>query len=151
MPAPNPAWNPRVAKILQQGGWTISKDTRLATDQGQLVITSTGGDPWLATREVPADAQGPFTLQLRIASRTAGQGVVYYATPDKPNFALAQSVRVPLEHDGAWREHVVQLPVPRLTALRLDPGNAPGTVQLAAFVLLDAQGREVKRWRMSDE
>jgi hypothetical protein len=26
VPALNPAWNSRVAKILQQDGWTISKD-----------------------------------------------------------------------------------------------------------------------------
>jgi hypothetical protein len=51
-----------------------------------------------------------------------------------------------IEHDGQWHDYEIKLPPDRLTALRLDPGNAPGTIRLASFALFDSQDREVKRW-----
>jgi uncharacterized protein YvpB len=48
VPAPNPPWNPRVAKILQQRGWTISKDTCRASWKPGSTETAVGmlGDIW---------------------------------------------------------------------------------------------------------
>ena len=146
VPTPNPAWKPATAQLLQQGGWTTSKDAQLAKEEENWVITSTGNDPWIATRTLPADARGPFTVRLRIKSQAAGRGVVYFATPARTAFHLEQSVSFAIEHDGQWHDYEIKLPPDRLTALRLDPGNAAGTIRLASFALFDSQDREVKRW-----
>lgn len=144
VPAPNPAWNPELAR--RQAGWNASKDAQLSVEQGELVLTSTGNDPWIATRDMPADARGPFTVRLRLKSQTAGKGVVYFGTPAKTRFGLDRSAAFALKHDGAWHDYEVELPATRLTALRLDPGNAPGEVRLGRLALVDGQGREVARW-----
>ncbi len=148
VPEPNPAWNP---KLVESGDWRGSNDTQLAIDKGELTIVSTGGDPWIATRDVPADAHGPFTVRLRLKSSAAGPGFVYFGTPARTRFGLDQSVRFPIEHDGVWHDYEIKIPPASITALRLDPGSAPGEVRIACFMLIDGQGREVKRWLPVEE
>ncbi|MCL4202299.1 MAG: sulfatase [Pirellulaceae bacterium] len=146
VPTPNPAWSPAAVLSSPRAGWTTSKDTQWSEAEDQWVITSTGNDPWIATRALPVDARGPFTVRLRLQSRTAGKGVVYFATPARTAFHLEQSVSFVLEQDGQWHDYEIKLPPDRLTALRLDPGNAPGTIRVASFTLFDGKGQEVKRW-----
>ncbi|MBM3858915.1 MAG: sulfatase [Verrucomicrobia bacterium] len=158
VPIPNPAFDPakyrpedegkqrpkgKAKTAAAPGGWQASKDAQLRTDRGQLRISSTGGDPWIMTRNVPAKAKGPFTVKLRIKSTGRGTGVVYFTEKPKAAFHKDQSVSFPLRHDGEFHDYDVRIPATRLTALRLDPGNAPGEIVVAAFKLHDADGQIV--------
>jgi hypothetical protein len=80
-------------------------------------------------------------VKLRIKSTGRGTGVVYFT--EKPNAAFHkdQSVSFPLRHDGEFHDYEVKIPATRLTALRLDPGNAPGEIVVTAFELRDAAGQ----------
>jgi arylsulfatase A-like enzyme len=114
----------------------------------EIRVQCTGNDPQLILSEIPAGT-GPFTLELKVKSTSAGPGELFWATTDAPQFVPGQSVTFQLQHDGqAWREYTVELPATAqpLRHLRFDPGNAPGLVRIARLVLKDAKGKLLKTW-----
>ena len=114
----------------------------------EIRVQCTGNDPQLILSEIPAGT-GPFTLELKVKSTSAGPGELFWATTDAPQFVPGQSVQFQLQHDGqAWREYTVELPATAqpLRHLRFDPGNAPGLVRIARLVLKDAKGKLLKTW-----
>ena len=153
VPGPNPAYDPKApaaqprakgkAKPKPHAGWQPSAQAQLATRDGALVITSTGGDPHISTRVLPAAAQGPFTLRFRLSSTARGAGLVYYAAKPGIPFHRDRTVSFPITPDGQPRDHTVTLPAPTLAALRLDPGSSPGTITLHRIELRDAAGQPV--------
>lgn len=128
------------------GGWQTSSDARLQIEKGELQITSTGNDPWISTRSVPTEARGPFTLGLRMKSTASGQALVYFSTPEKPGYNVAQTVPFDAKHDGQWHDYEIKLPIEKLTALRLDPANASGEITISTLELRDAAGKLTKAW-----
>jgi len=164
LPIPNPAFDPaRYRPELEgvqthrkpsqsapaaprTGGWQASKDVQLQASRGQLRITSTGSDPWISTRDLPATARGPFLLKLRLSSRGGGRGVVYFGSKEHPGFHLDRSVSFELRHDGQPHDHEITLPSETLSALRLDPGNAAGQMTITSLAVEDITGAVVKAW-----
>jgi arylsulfatase A-like enzyme len=138
VPGPNPAYRP--AATADSVTWASSKDAKLVQTGGQLAITSSGSDPWIATRAIPA-GKGPFTLKLRMKSTASGNGAVYFSTTAKFGFKREQSLPLAVKHDGQWHDYEVKLPVDKLTAVRVDPASARGEVVIATFELRDADGR----------
>ena len=152
-PVPNPAFDPakyrpelegkpasKAAKKATVAGWQTSAQAQLRREGGGLVIQSTGGDPWISTRNLPKNAKGPFRLELRLSSQSRGEARVYFATPATPAFARERSLPLTVTHGGKAESVSVTLPVATLSALRLDPSTAPGTVRLTRLVLMDAAG-----------
>jgi arylsulfatase A-like enzyme len=133
---------------VKVGGWQSSKDAHLVVKPDSLIITSTGGDPWISTRDLPAQVKGPFNLSLRMSStaKAKGKGVVYFSSKAQPGFNLAQTSSFSMQPDGKPHDYEVKLPVESLTALRLDPGNAPGKMVIERFELRDAADKVVKAW-----
>jgi hypothetical protein len=124
-----------------------SKDAAVDDAGGELVITSSGGDPYVTTTDIPA-ARGPYVLTLRMRSSSRGPGQVFWATATAPAMHRSRSTAFAPTHDGASHEYVVKLPVEEaLTALRLDPGTAPGVVRVSAMRLAVGSGALVKEWR----
>jgi len=141
LPGPNPAYRAEGAAASSE--WTFSKDAQFTKVGGELVIRSSGGDPWIATRAIPA-AKGPFTLKLRMKSSASGGGTLYYSTTAKFGFKRGESFPVAVKHDGQWHDYEVKLPVEKLTALRLDPATAPGEITVATLELRDASGHSTR-------
>ncbi len=164
VPIPNPAFDPAKYRPELEGkaepkgkkpgpqpakpgqpaapGWQTSKQASVAAADGRLVVSSTGNDPWISTRALPVGMKGPFVVTLRMSSTTKGQGVIYFAG-DTPGFAIARSASFDMNHDGAMHEYQVKIPPETIGAIRLDPGNAPGEVVIAAFDLQDSDGKSV--------
>lgn len=139
-----PVLNPALKGVAAAPkGWQISGDTQLVEKDGALVITSTGKDPWLSTRNLPANSKGPFTVKLRIKSSGGGAGTVYYTDKAHGGFNKDQTVNFPLQHNGEFHDYLVKIPATKLTALRLDPGNAPGAITIATIELRDAADKSV--------
>ncbi|MEQ1853957.1 MAG: sulfatase-like hydrolase/transferase, partial [Chthoniobacteraceae bacterium] len=128
------------AAAVATHGWQASKDARLRIANGELQITATGGDPWISTRAVPANAKGPFTLRLRLRSTAKGAALVYFNPTAAEPFHKDRTVGFPIVHDGEFHDYEVRLPTPTLHALRLDPGTAPGEISLTIIELRDAAG-----------
>jgi arylsulfatase A-like enzyme len=160
VPVPNPHYDPNAKpaakgkskakakgkKPARVGPWTHSKDAQLRLDPQALVITSTGGDPWIATTDLPAHATGPFSLKLRLKTTARGPALVYFTTAATETFNIAQTVPFKPAPDGQFHDVTVTLPVPKLHSLRLDPGNTPGQTDLTRLSLHDPSGAEIKAW-----
>jgi hypothetical protein len=80
-------------------------------------------------------------------STGAGMGQVFWATSGTRNFHRDRSVTFPVTHDGAWHDHALKLPVEEaITALRIDPGAAPGEMAIRDLRLKDVDGKTIKEW-----
>jgi hypothetical protein len=114
-------------------GRTPSKDAAVAVKGGVLVLTSTGGDPFIVTRDSLAGA-GPHTVEFKMRSANRGTGQVFWTTAENKGFHRDRSTTFEPKHDGEWHEHAVKLPVEKaMIGLRLDPSTAPGEIRLDAI------------------
>ncbi|MBL9157067.1 MAG: sulfatase [Verrucomicrobiales bacterium] len=129
-------------KGASKNDWSLSKDALFVREESMPWLVSKGGDPWMSTR-VPASAQGPFTLSLRLSSSAKGAAWIYYGTPETPGFDKSRTLPLALRHDGTSQDFEVALTFPRLTALRLDPATGPGEIAIERFELRDAAGQIV--------
>ncbi len=144
VPRKNPNYRPSAL------GWTGNKHATLARKDGALRVDSTGGDPWLSTGAFPR-ASGHISVEIRMKSEAAGGGAVYVATRRQPRFGREQMAPLPVHHDTAWHTHRVDFTLDSpLTALRIDPAAAPGTIDIAEIRLIHwtqpGAGRVVRHW-----
>ncbi len=152
LPTPNPRHNPATRSAPeakpspQAGGWQGSADTRLEVRDGELHVTSTGRDPWLARHDLPSDASGPFTLRFRMSSTGSGPGAAYYTTPSEPRFHRDRMIPFDLRHDGQAHDYEVAIPAAQITSFRIDPGNAPGQIRIISVVVLASNGTPAYAW-----
>lgn len=155
VPAPNPAFDPAKYNPALEGkprakskagakaspqGWQASRDALVETRGKVLHIESTGGDPWISTRSLPANLDGPFKLRLLMRSGGAGQGRVYHAEPGAAGYELGRSVPFDITHDGRDHEYEIVIPSAKLNALRLDPGSGRGRVVIEKMELVSGAG-----------
>ncbi|MBA4188872.1 MAG: N-acetylgalactosamine 6-sulfate sulfatase [Planctomycetaceae bacterium] len=144
-----PKANPGLGKQPAAGGagvWTPGKDAAVATKDGVLVITSTGGDPFIVTRDLPAGT-GPYTVEFKMKSGSRGTGQIMWTTADDKGFHRDRSATFEPKHDGEWHDYAVKLPTEKaLTGLRLDPATAAGEIRLEAIKLKDKDGKAIQSW-----
>jgi len=111
-------------------GWTAAHDCTLAVVGGALRIQCSGDDPYLISP--PLGIEGPFTVMLRMKCASGGDGQIFWTTTRYSNAGEARSERFHLIHDGHWHDYSVPLDAKgKVTSLRLDPGEAPGLVEVA--------------------
>ena len=128
-------------------GWVASKDASIELRDGQFIITSTGGDPYLHTRDLPR-GRPPFTVELRMRSDSSGPGEFFWTSSAREGFGRDACVSFVVEHDSLWHDYQVKLPASKaILALRLDPATAPGEIRLERLALRDADGKLMKEWR----
>ena len=119
-------------------GWAAAHDCQAAAEGGRLVITSTGEDPYLIGPAVRLE--GPMSVNLRMKCAAAGSGQIFWATADSPNMAEERSTHFKLLHDGQWHDYSVMLDARgAVTRLRLDPGGAPGRIEVERITLSRAR------------
>ena len=149
VPFPNPRYDPNARPRKPPkpvAGWRPSGDCTLSVKGGLLHVQCTGGDPFLYTDAVPR-ASGPVALKVRLRSQTKGDGFAFWTTAKAKQFHRSRRVQLKLTHDGQWHEHTIALPVDgRLTAVRIDPGAAPGPVAIDWIRLCKPDGAVLKEW-----
>ncbi len=142
-PKPNPAYDPTRGPVA---GWHPSPFCKLSVRDGLLVVESTGGDPNLSTRDVPA-ASGGLVVKLRMRSTSRGPGHFYWATQKAPRFRREIRADLGAKHDGQWHEHEIELTADSpLKALRIDPSSAPGQIEIDRIALHKDDGTLLKEW-----
>ncbi len=141
LPRPNPAYNPGV------GGWNPSKDASLSVHESLLVMESTAGDPSMSNRDVP-ETTGQATVEMRVRSTASGPGQIFFGVQGaRPIFHRERSLPLKVTHDGEWHEYSAKLPLTGpLSALRIDPANAPGRIEFEWIRLRSADGQLLKEW-----
>jgi len=115
-------------------GWAAEHECTLSSEDGKLVVCSTGTDPYLAA---PVDLPGgDCLLKIKARSATGGGGQIFWTTDRSPNRSEKQSARFKIDHDNQWHEYAIRFRAPgRLKNLRLDPGAAKGTFEIDSIEL----------------
>lgn len=110
-------------------GWKALHDCSISAKDGFLSIRSTGGDPYLISSvSVP---QGEFVVRIRIKLNSDGPGEFFWTSSTHPGTSAQRHVGFKLVHDGQWHEYQTAMKIEGdLTGLRLDPGTAPGEIQV---------------------
>jgi hypothetical protein len=116
-------------------GWMALHQCKVEAIGGVLRIQSAGNDPYLISG--PIRAEGPLLVKLRAKCAGGGGGEFFWTTIESPNTSPEQSQNFKLIHDGQWRDYSVRLDVHgTVTRLRLDPGTAPGVVEVEKIELV---------------
>jgi len=115
-------------------GWAALHECTVAAEKGVLKITSTGPDPYL--RSPAFKAEGPLAVRLRMKGAADGHGQIFWATAQSSGIEEAKSTRFDMTHDRQWHDYEVPLDATgTVTMLRLDPGTAPGEVEVQSVEL----------------
>ena len=116
-------------------GWSALHDCTVAEENGVLRIRSSGDDPYLASPAI--QLEGPLVANLRVRCATAGAGQFFWMTTATPDAAESRSQFFKLIHDGQWHDYSVPLAAEgSVIRLRLDPGEAPGTIDIERLELV---------------
>ena len=71
------------------------------------------------------------------------RGVAIVRSPDSQ-----RTVFFDLQHDNQWHDYQAKLPVRgRITGLRLDPGSAPGRIEIQWIRLEKEDGTLLREWK----
>ena len=130
-------------------GIRARKDTKLAIDGGQLVLTCTGTDSGLAFDNLTDLAPGPYKLQFRIQSQASGSGEVYFTTDPQAKLPDGEHQEFEVAHDGQWHEYTLPLETAKpICELRFDPCSAPGEVRVDGLQLTTGEGKVIRLYEV---
>ncbi len=129
-------------------GWTPSGDCTLALRDGSLVVRSTGGDPHLSFSLPETLPEGTYEVHVTMSSTGGGRAQWFWQERGvSPAFFRDRSVVFPMMHDGQSHEYRVSFTAKHpLVAVRLDPGQAPGKVDISTMKLVNDHGEIVFAW-----
>ncbi|NQU20107.1 MAG: sulfatase [Candidatus Nealsonbacteria bacterium] len=140
VPFANPAYRAPVA------GWFGNQHAATSRKDGCLRIESSGGDPFIQISKLPQTAR-PAALEIRMKSNSRGHSRVYWTAGQHRTFHRDRSAGFDTVHDGRWHDYSVTLSAAApLRALRLDPSQAPGTIEIQSMKLVDRQGKVIVQW-----
>ncbi len=110
-------------------GWRAESQCSLQAGNGHLKIESTGTDPFF---HLPVDLPGGnVVVRLRVRSRVAQGGSVFWTTDKAPIRSEQQRSDFSIVADGNWVETETRIVAPgRFTDLRIDPGVDPGLIEI---------------------
>ncbi len=121
-------------------------DVTLRTDDGELVIDSTGPDPWLMA-EVPANVKGPADLEIEFKGSQAGKANAF-ARGKAKGFQAGTGVAAQVAGNDEWETVTFQLPTKgTLGAVRFDPPGEVGECRIRLARVLDQNGNELFGWK----
>lgn len=134
-------------------GWLPGGQCNLAVRNGQLVMTSTGRDPYASfrlPRQLPA---GKYTLTTTMSSTGSGRGQFFWqAQNKKPPFHRDRSVTFDMTHGGKPVDYQLHFsPEKPITSVRIDPGQAKGEIRISAMRLQNSKARTVHEWKFAAE
>ncbi len=130
------------------GGWKSAHECSLGIRKGNLVVRTTGGDPYLVASDVP-NVRGTLTLEWRQLTKTRGSAEVFWGDA-QGGFAAERSVQVSYTPGEKWQELKAVLPIQgALTTRRLDPCQGQGELEISWLRLRDASGKLVREWKFN--
>lgn len=139
---------PAKRTVQRTGGWLPNKDCSLAKKSGQLVVTSTGNDPYLSFNFPKPLETGSFKLNLTLTSDARGDAQLFWGErgADRP-FFRERSKTFPIKNDGKPHQYTILMETQAdLTAIRLDPSRGPGTIRIESIELKDQTDELIYRW-----
>jgi hypothetical protein len=114
-------------------GWKALNQCTLATEKGVLLVKSTGRDPYLS---VPVKGpKGRLVLRFRAAFAKPGVGQFFWQAGDRARFDGKHRANFLIESTRPQEYAIRFNSEGALRAIRLDPGNRPGTTQIEWITL----------------
>jgi len=119
-------------------GWMAAHDVAdLAARDGALRGRATGNDPYVVRTLVRMKGDGCPVLLVRLRATAGRSAQFFWATEASPGFAEDRSLRFSIVADGRFHDYRLELAKhPQwagrtITAVRLDPCDAPGRFAIA--------------------
>lgn len=173
-PLPNSKFNPSRYDITQEGkatlkggangpkkgrakppgkpvaGWQPGGTAKLSINDNALVVTSSGGDPYLSRQLPQAAKESTFTLHLTMASDSSGRGQVFWQQQGAGPFKADRSQFFDIKHDSELHDYRITFETQSpLVAVRIDPARGAGTIRISSIRLVDASGKVVYESRFA--
>ena len=128
--------------------WSPVNDCTLALNDGALVVTSTGTDPYMTSRLKESIAPGKYKISITMASDSSEAGFVFWEEVNsKPRYAVGRRTEFAINNDGKSQQYDVEIEAKEpLVSIRLDPSNAPGKISISAIEIKKHDGTMVKKW-----
>ncbi len=129
-------------------GWKPQGTTNLASNDGLLIVTSSGGDPHITSRLPRPTAAEGLVLHVTMSSDSSGNGQIFWQEQGvNPPFIAARSQRFEVQHDDKMHDYSVPLSAQQpVLAVRIDPSTAVGTIKISTVSLKTADGRLIRKW-----
>lgn len=129
-------------------GWQPAGGCSIKIRDGAMAVSSTGGDPhfsYVLPRAIPTS---PLTLRFTMVSKSSGEGQVFWHQQGvAPAFFRDRSVPFAARHDGQPHQYAIELPTEGLVlAVRVDPSQGPGEMQLSDLRLTTSDGEVLHQW-----
>ncbi|QDV44054.1 Arylsulfatase [Stieleria neptunia] len=171
LPLPNPRFDPakydpnQIGKAALKGtgtnqkkprrnvkpvaGWKPGGTCELTLEQGALIVTSVGGDPYLSFTLPDPVKEKSLMLKFSLASRAGGHGQIFWQEQGvAPPFLADRSKHFDVHHDGEAHEYSISWTADNpVLAIRIDPATAKGRARLSNIRLTTDDGEEVYRWK----
>jgi arylsulfatase A-like enzyme len=134
-------------KVKPVGGWS-PRNADLKIKQGQLVVTSRSNDPHLSTplkKTVPA---GDYILEVTMSSTASGRGQLFWQEQGvSPPFIRDRSQLFDITHDNKIHTYKISFTTAHpVLAVRLDPGQGVGEIQISSIRLKSSKNAVVREW-----
>ena len=129
-------------------GIRARKDTKLTIRQGVLQLDCTGTDSGLAIDHLGQVSQaGPYRLTFELKAAAGASGELFFTTDAKTKLPAGTRVAFAIQPNNQWREIILELPTDQtIHALRLDPGDRPGTAAIRNLTLRNVNGEMLRTW-----
>ncbi len=116
-------------------GWTARGDCVLSTRRGALKAESWGKDPMMFARVDAPPGRVDVLIRARCSAPIPVQ--VFWNSKSHPVLDELRSRRSNFDASGeSWKDYVITIePEEPLAGLRIDPGESPGSVEIAAISL----------------
>ena len=145
-------------------GFRALNQCQIAVEEGILVVSSEGEDPYIARR---CDLAGErFRITIRLKTYEPGQVGIYWSSGQEPGFSGGRHQHQALVPDGEWHQYEFDIKAAGgLKELRIDPGTRPGryeiqSVEIRGYTLhpleidrvrLVERGLEFRVWNRGNE
>lgn len=131
-PTPRPILREVVAEWNFQdgpGGWIAEARCELESKDGNLLVRTTGKDPYMHARVDTPGGQMAFEFRARSTAPSPAQ--IYWITRQSPRRGDDKAQSFEMIADNQWHDYRVEFKAPgRVTDIRLDPADNAGEIEI---------------------
>jgi len=124
------------------------RETKLTIRKSALHLECTGADSGIAIDHIKGVAKsGPYRLTFQLKADAGDNGELYFTTDARTKLPSGTHLEFKIEPGSEWQDFALELETTKVIyALRLDPGDRPGSAVIRNLTLRDADDRVLHTW-----